>query len=203
MRLHSWLAGMRRPRPGPAIDWQAHYRSGLKDFLRDPDELARYWILTGYCAARFSNPDVLDVGCGTGILEEKLRRIPYRTYTGLDISADALDRARAALPASCRLVRADLLTFAPDQRYDAVIFNESVIPGMPAVEIVARYGGCLRPDGRVLFSLFDGRDRRHTLPLWRELTEHFAIEDSVRIENLSAAKSWTIALVDPGVRSPW
>lgn len=200
MPLRSWLTAALRPRRAPSIDWNEHHRSGLKEFLGDLEEIARYWVLTGYCASRFAHPDVLDVGCGAGILEEKLRRIPYRTYTGLDISEEALDRARVALPASCRLVRADMMTFDPAEQYDAIVFNESVIPGMPVVEIVARYSRHLRPGGRVLFSLFDGRDRRNTIPVWDELTRHFTVEDSVRVENLPARKSWTVAMLDPGVR---
>jgi hypothetical protein len=55
-----------------------------------------------------------------------------------------------------------------------------------------RYGRMLRPGGRMLLSLFDGRNRKTTLGAWEEVKRRFTIEDMTRVEHLSTGKRWTM-----------
>src|SRR6185312_9908310 len=51
--------------------------------------------------------DILDAGCGTGWLCERLR--PFGAVTGTDLSHEILDRARMRLP-DVRFVAGDFMT---------------------------------------------------------------------------------------------
>ena len=195
--MKSWVNRIRRRREPGDEQWNRQYSDGEWNFLEALDEVARYWVAVGYCASRFRRPSILDVGCGTGLLEEKLRCLPYSSYLGIDISEAALKQARSRIPAACRLVCADARNFAVAETFDVIIFMEALIPGMPVVDILKRYCPMLRPDGRLLVSMFDGRNRKATVPLWKQIREQFRIEDTTRVENLPSSKSWTIALLAP------
>lgn len=195
--MKSFVNRIRRGRKPGDEQWNRQYTDGDWNFLEGLDEVARYWVAVGYCASRFQRPAILDVGCGTGLLEEKLRRLPYSSYFGIDISESALKQARSRIPAVCRLVCADARNFVIAETFDVIIFMEALIPGMPVVDILKRYCPRLRPSGRLLVSMFDGRNRKATVPVWKEIQGQFRIEDTTRVENLPSSKSWTIALLAP------
>ncbi len=53
------------------------------------DSLAGLVSILGYC--QFLNPaSILDAGCGEGLLAEKLKILPYKSYLGMDVSKEAI-----------------------------------------------------------------------------------------------------------------
>ena len=196
--IRSWLTRIRHASKGlDSRERCRHYSSGLSDCLEEPSEMGHYWMIAGYCRLKFQQPSVLDVGCGRGLLEEKLRAVSYSSYTGMDISMPALKKARQRIQPSCQLICADLLNPPIRKHFDVVIFNESLIPGMPITDILRRYFGLLTADGRIIMSLFNGRNRALTRPVWEEIRRSFQMEDATDLENLPSRKSWTIALLAP------
>jgi SAM-dependent methyltransferase len=94
---------------------------------------------------------VLDVGCGEGRFGRfLLERFPELEYTGVDFSANLLERAAAAIPG--RFVERDLT-------------RDSALAGLPQADIVA----CL-----AVLQHIPGRDRR--VRLLREMGQHLAPE---------------------------
>jgi ubiquinone/menaquinone biosynthesis C-methylase UbiE len=100
---------------------------------------------------------VLDVGCGTGRLADRLREAPsVRTVVGLDFSAGMLEQARARLGSTetATLVRGDAtrLPFA-DAAFDAAVSTEAFhwFPDQDAA--LAEIHRVLRPGGRLLLAL--------------------------------------------------
>ncbi len=78
---------------------------------------------------------VLDVGCGTGVLGQELRRLGVKTIDGLDISPEMLTQARSKLdttgPIYRHLVEADLtgpITIASDS-YAGVVSSGAFTHG--------------------------------------------------------------------------
>jgi ubiquinone/menaquinone biosynthesis C-methylase UbiE len=100
---------------------------------------------------------VLDLGCATGNLEERLARtVPEASVTGVDYSASMLQRARGKCAgyAQVRFERADLaqpLPF-PDDSFDRVVTNNVLyaLPGREAV--LAEAARVLRPGGLLVVS---------------------------------------------------
>jgi 2-polyprenyl-3-methyl-5-hydroxy-6-metoxy-1,4-benzoquinol methylase len=192
-RVKNWLRGRRISRSRGLDDWNRQYSAGQWNFLASIEEMSRYWVAAGYCSS-IPNPSVLDVGCGPGLMEEKLRLLPYSVFLGIDYSDEALKVARRRVPASARLECADLTTFETSEKFDIVTFMEVEWPPM-SVAVMQRYERMLRPGGRMLLSLFDGRNRNATLGTWEEVRRNFAIVDMTRVEHLSTGKRWTMAWV--------
>ena len=61
--------------------------------LKEIGELAHYSAIVGYCYYLNKSGTILDIGCGEGILQERLRSLNYSRYVGVDISAKAIRRA--------------------------------------------------------------------------------------------------------------
>jgi SAM-dependent methyltransferase len=133
---------------GPnVIDWDTEYALGIQDGHRDSERLVRYAML-GHIIARHRATQVLDVGCGQGMLRRFLP--PGISYTGLDPSR----RALGALGDDDRRICARLEEWVPDTRYDCVVANEVLyycenIPA--ALEVIDT---ALAPDGLLVVSIF-------------------------------------------------
>lgn len=119
--------------------------------------------------------DVLDLGCGTGAVLERLLAVDARfgTYTGVDLSPAMLASARAKLGhvPSTRFERLDLRTERlPDGPFDLVV-SAWALEHLPEPSmVVAAARARLRPGGRlVLFFELDGHSVRAWLlrRLWR------------------------------------
>ncbi len=95
---------------------------------------------------------VLDLGCGTGLMGERLRaRSSY--LEGLDISEGMLAKARLK-GIYDRPERADIATFtAPDTRPDLVVAADVFAYLGRIDEIVARISKIIAPDGLLCFSV--------------------------------------------------
>jgi demethylmenaquinone methyltransferase/2-methoxy-6-polyprenyl-1,4-benzoquinol methylase len=97
--------------------------------------------------------DVLELACGPGTWTRRLVRWA-RSVTALDAAPEMLARARAEDGvASVRFVEADLFSWRPDRRYDAVFFGFwlSHVPEAHFESFWSLVDDCLRPGGEVFF----------------------------------------------------
>ncbi|HYD89435.1 MAG TPA: class I SAM-dependent methyltransferase [Vitreimonas sp.] len=99
---------------------------------------------------------VLDIGCGAGAtsLEIARRVVPGGSVTGVDLSPQLLDVARAraaeaALPAS--FIEADAGAAHFDQTFDAAFSRFGVMFFEQPTKAFAHIRAALRPDGRLVF----------------------------------------------------
>ena len=104
--------------------------------------------------------DVLELACGSGIWTERL--IDHaKSVTAVDGAPEMLARARARLGdrAAVRLLQADLFSWSPDRRYDAVFFGFwiSHVPDEKFESFWSLVAEALEPGGRVFF--FDDNHR--------------------------------------------
>ncbi|AOS64018.1 methyltransferase family protein [Actinoalloteichus hymeniacidonis] len=107
------------------------------------------WILD--IAAEHGEPDVLDVGCGDGLLLQRLA--PHcATATGLEPHAPTFDRARTRLASTpnVTLRPTGFAEFEPDsERFDLVILV-AVLHHLDLAESLAKARRLLRPGGDLL-----------------------------------------------------
>src|SRR5437763_5154525 len=146
-----------RARAAEYDEW--FYRQGRFD--RSPETNARWFAeaeeLYRALDALHLTGDVLELAPGTGIWTERLVRTA-RSVTAVDASPEMVELNRAKV-ASDRVtyVLADLFTWRPDRRYDAVCFGFwlSHVPGELLDDFLAMVASALRPGGKLFF--VDGR----------------------------------------------
>ncbi|MBV8566498.1 MAG: trans-aconitate 2-methyltransferase [Methylobacteriaceae bacterium] len=124
-------------------DWSA------TQYLKFSDERTRP-ALDLLARVPLQNPGrCVDLGCGPGNSTELLgARFPDASITGLDNSPDMLAAARKRLP-HVRFDQADLVSWAPQERYDLIFANAVLhwLPGhemlFPRLASLLNAGGCL------------------------------------------------------------
>jgi ubiquinone/menaquinone biosynthesis C-methylase UbiE len=102
--------------------------------------------------------EVLEVGCGTGVLTRVLAALPaVDRVVGVDIAESLLDKARelaAGIP-NVEFVQADARSLAfADERFDVVVFDSTFSHVPEPEQAVGEAFRVLRPDG--LLAAFDG-----------------------------------------------
>jgi len=169
------LTGYRPQHVSPET-WDREYREGQWDYLRRMDSLAGLVSILGYC--QFLNPaSILDAGCGEGLLAEKLKMLPYTSYLGIDVSREAIASATARLGDDrSRFVVADAWAFETDQRFDVIVFNQSLYYLTDPAGVLRKYQALLKPDGRIIVSMVDNA---RTRAVWRLIDPAMRIEDAM------------------------
>ena len=94
---------------------------------------------------------VLEVGCGAGHV---LERFDGAIHTGIDLSANMLERTRRRLGDAVELARssADMLPF-PDGTFDVVLCTEVLEHTPDPAAVIRELVRVARPDGRVVVSI--------------------------------------------------
>lgn len=103
--------------------------------------------------------DLLDLGCGTGLLARHLHRGSGR-WVGVDLSARMLQRA-ATLQRYTELHQADLLAFlknTPTQHHDVVAACDVFIYAGDLTQVVPEVARVLRPGGHFMVSCEAAQD---------------------------------------------
>jgi ubiquinone/menaquinone biosynthesis C-methylase UbiE len=99
-----------------------------------------------------SGKDVLDIGCSTGTCASRLIDMTANRYTGIDIEARYVTRARKLYPAGrFEVMDARSLKF-PDASFDVILFVGALHHMSDAIilDCFAQIKRVLRPDGVVL-----------------------------------------------------
>jgi SAM-dependent methyltransferase len=126
---------------------------------------------------------ILELGCGTGNDAARLAAEGY-SVTAIDLSGEAIDRARARFGSMATFAVADMtqrLPF-PDRDFDAVMSNVAMhmFPDRVTRAVFAEVERLVRPGGLFLFhvnSLEDRPLRGRWLPA-RELETDYVVEES-------------------------
>ncbi len=100
----------------------------------------------------FTNKDVIDYGCGSGILSIAALKLGARSALGVDIDSQALDVSRRNVDLND--VSERFMAYLPDRlpansTADIVIAN---ILARPLVELAPRIMACVRPGGQLALS---------------------------------------------------
>lgn len=97
---------------------------------------------------------LLDVGCGTGVLLERVRALDLRLRAmGADPSSEMLDVARRRLARAGLLTRslAEALPF-PDEAFDVVVSTSALHYFSDPAKALEEMGRVLRPGGRLVIT---------------------------------------------------
>lgn len=164
--------------------WQDVYETRAEDgvswFQKQPEPSLELVALTG---ARPDEP-LIDIGGGASRLVDALLKRGHTDVTVLDLSAAALETARARLgdkAGGVTWIAADATEWTPDRRYavwhDRAAFHFLTDPADRA-RYVERLKAALRPGGHAIIGTFapDGPEKCSGLPVMRHDAESLAAE---------------------------
>jgi predicted TPR repeat methyltransferase len=166
--------GYRPQRVSPEA-WNREYRDGTWRYLGGIGSIAGLASILGYC--QFLEPKtILDVGCGAGVLASKLKVLPYESYLGIDISAEAIAQADPVCDDRTTFAVAEADGFETDTRFDLIIFNQCLNYLPDPAATMAHYAKFLTPKGHVIVSLYETARARAAWPL---VAKNMRVADSI------------------------
>lgn len=192
------LANLKGVLFGPPVSfWNESYAAGHWGFLDGRRQRARHYAIAGMLRERFpAGARVLDVGCGLGTLRQVLGE--GGSYTGLDVSAEAVERAREAHRGSkADFVRADIVSHETQTRYDAVVLNEVLyyLPLEKVQDAVRKAAGMTAPGGVLVVSM---HGNPKVPAVWQELDSLSPAVEELEVRDPAGGSSWTLRLYEPG-----
>jgi 2-polyprenyl-3-methyl-5-hydroxy-6-metoxy-1,4-benzoquinol methylase len=139
--------------------WDKEYRENKWHFADNTAGDCVYAHLERF--ARGGN--ILDLGCGSGNTANEMADSAYSRYTGVDISEEALAKARRRSEANGRATKnsfacSDFASYIPPDRYDVILFRESMyhVPLSKITALLDKYAKYLKDDGVFIVRLFAG-----------------------------------------------
>lgn len=187
-----------RPMEGSRDVLEAEYANGAWDYLKGTNELPRFSVVAGYCHYFKPGGAILEIGCGEGILQERLCLSKYSRYLGVDISEEAIRRCANKCGEKAFFVRADACTFSPAESFDIIVFNECLEYFKDPLWITRRYQRFLKKNGMYIISMFIGIDTLRTKHIWRMLAAAYRSEAETRVTT-RAEYSWIVKVLIPAV----
>ncbi len=174
--------------------WESEYSSGHWGYLRSLQQTARYQVIAGYCGHFAGGGAILDVGCGDGYLQEILGPEGYSSYLGIDLSAEAIAGAKNRQDEKTSFRQIDVDSLRPDERFDAIVFNESLYYFKTPLPVLKQYASFLNEDGVFIISMHGLRSWNRRL--WKMVESVYPPVDEVSVAH-GSGKCWTIKVFAP------
>jgi len=160
-KFHHWRRKMR---------WNKQYKSGRWDSLKNEIETKRYQQIIDYMNAFGKpNPNILDIGCGDGVLNYRMTDYKFDYFLGVDFSKVSIEKAREHMFPKSEFEVCDVIKFHPKRNFDIIVFNEAFyyIPETEKSIVLERMLDHLTENGLLITSIF-----REGLGCWEYFKEH-------------------------------
>lgn len=157
------------------------YKSGRWDYLSDLEELSRFSVIAGYCHYLKERPKILEIGCGAGTLASRLCTSKLDTYTGVDISEEAIKKAQKLNNQQSEFIISDAMKYEPDEKFDIIIFNECLIYFEHPDQLLKRYESYLNSEGIYMVSVFEETYR--TKSIWDKISIDRPVLAKTKVQN--------------------
>lgn len=145
-KFHNWRRQLR---------WNRQYNNGRWNILKSDIEIVRYQQIIDYIEQFGSKkPTVLDLGCGEGILCERMKNSDYSSFLGIDFSSVSIKNATKLNLPNAEFVCANIIDFQPNKKFDVIIFNEIFyyLHGDEKQNILKVMMDCLTENGIIIMS---------------------------------------------------
>lgn len=174
--------------------WEQEFKDNKWDYLSDINQLSRYSIIIGYFNFWFEGGSILDLGCGQGLLLNRLNGINYELYVGVDLSEEAMKIAANIATNKAKFVCSEISSYEPDQRFDMIVFNESLYYLDKPIVVIKKYKNFLSKDGKIIISMWDNKERNNKL--WKDVDKSFKVVDDLRLQKIQRKSSWVIKVIE-------
>lgn len=142
--------------------WDREFGEGRWDCLESRAGDCVYPYLEKYA----NRGRILDLGCGSGSTSNELAVTAYGSYTGVDISEVALEKARTRSDANGRTGKnqysqSDIITYVPSQTFNVILFRDSIgyVPWSRITDLLNGYAKYLEMNGVFIVRLADGTSK--------------------------------------------
>ncbi len=166
------------------------YEKKQWDGLRSVEDLGRYSIIVGYVRFFAQDARILDLGCGEGVLQERISANNYTQYLGVDISDVAIANAQEKADTKTKFITGDLQRLQLDGTFNVIVYNESIYylkdPKASVLSLIKN----LTPNGIFIISCYNRHGREHTT-LWEGLADIVDLADRVTVSN-AKGDTWAI-----------
>lgn len=152
--------------------WDKEYASGRWDYFNDALQVSRYEAVLQFVDGYAGKRTILELGCGEGILQARMRPGSYERFLGIDISKVAIRKASLLKDRSTDYKCGDMEKFVPSGKFSLLIFNEVLNYSDDPVRLLTRYTGFLEPNGLVICSFFE---TEHSLQIMRDIERRFPV----------------------------
>lgn len=139
------------------IRWNRQYKKGRWEYLKNDVEAPRYSKIVGAIKQYAkTQPTVLDLGCGEGVLRMRLENESIGYFLGIDFSKVSIKNATKYNFKNSDFQVADLHYYKPPQEFDVIVFNEAFYYINDAVraKVLNRVLGTLKKGGLLITSIF-------------------------------------------------
>jgi SAM-dependent methyltransferase len=130
--------------------WDKEFSGTKWDFIDHTAGDCVYAPLEKYA----KNGSILDLGCGPGNTANEVADAAYQRYVGVDISEEALAKARkrttqTGRDAKNRFEQGDFISYEPTGQFDVILFRESMyhVPPGKIKETLDRFSKYLKDGG--------------------------------------------------------
>lgn len=147
-KFHNWRRKQR---------WNRQYKSGRWNNLKSEKEVARYRQIIEFIKQYGpKDPSILDIGCGEGVLTERMDPKDFSFFMGLDFSSESIKMAANKNLPKSKFIAADAIKFQPPQEFDVIVFNEAFyyIHDSEKQNVLTRMLDSLTPNGILIISIF-------------------------------------------------
>ena len=173
-------------------EWEKTYRDGYR--LDGTEQDGRYGALLAVINRYDRGGPILDAGCGDGILERRYRELSGTRMVGIDFSERAIEQAQARRLPDCEFHCADYRRFMSEEKFTAVVFNESlyyVEDFLGAVDALGRY---LSAGGVTIISMFETVVTRR---IWNALATRHKRLQGVAVCDEATRRLWRVRVLQP------
>lgn len=181
-KFHNWRRKQR---------WNRQYKSGRWDKLKGDIEAVRYQKIIDYIS-EFApkNPRILDLGCGEGILYDRMDESIFSYFLGMDFSSVSIMKANNLKLHKAEFICADIHDFQPKQTFDVIVFNEVFyyIHESEKQTILKRMMDSLNTNGIIITSIY-----REGLGCWNYF-ENLQQLDFTTIETDNEKTYWKVGV---------
>lgn len=170
--------------------WDESWSDGYD--LNRPHEDARYGSLMATMSRYEGEGPILDIGCGDGLLEERYRVLSSVKIIAFDYSAVAIESAKKRGLRDVEFLCADSRTFRPQERFSAVVLNESLYYVDDYPGLLKDMSDLLKADGVFVISMHESSI---TARIWKNILRSYGLLQSVKITEESKNLTWHIRVL--------
>jgi 2-polyprenyl-3-methyl-5-hydroxy-6-metoxy-1,4-benzoquinol methylase len=168
--------------------WDERFENVYCKVLENASEMGRHGVIAEIINRTVLKGNILDVGCGTGILSALVDLKRFQ-YLGIDISEVALRSAKEKRKKpNVTFQRASIESFDPQHQFDVIVFNE-VLYYLDYKNVVKQIAGWVNRSKLIIASIFDF-DEGYKLRKW--LQNNTNIISEIIIENPKDNLKWYV-----------